>query len=121
VPRAAGPIWQNKPHLPELIQGKEDMRRDEAIRILYEQQKELVERYHIISLFLFGSVARDEARADSDVNILVKFARPTGLFQFVELKKRLEAMFGCKVDIGKRRSLRPQVKSRVLQEAIRVF
>jgi uncharacterized protein len=97
------------------------MRRDEAIRILHEQQKELVEKYHIISLFLFGSVARDEARPDSDINILVKFERPTGLFQFIDLKKRLEVLFGCKVDIGKPRSIRPQLKSRVLQEAIRVF
>ena len=97
------------------------MTRDEVVRILKEQQKELVERYHIVSLSLFGSVARDEARPDSDVDILVKFARPTGIFQFVDLKKRLEALFGCKVDIGKQQSLRPHVKARVLQEAIRVF
>jgi len=97
------------------------MKRDEVVRILREQQKELVERYHIAYLSLFGSVARDEARSDGGVGILVKFARPTGLFQFIDLKKRLEALLGCKVDIGKPHSLRPQVKARVLQEAIRVF
>ena len=97
------------------------MKRDEVIRILHAKQQELVERYHIIALFLFGSVARDEARADSDVNILIKFARPTGLFQFLDLKKQLEALLGCKVDMGKPHSIRPQFKSRVLQEAIRVF
>ncbi len=97
------------------------MKRDEVVRILHEQQKYLVERYHIASLSLFGSVARDEARPDSDVDILVKFAQPTGLFQFIDLKKRLETLLGCKVDIGKPRSLRPHVKARVLQEAIRVF
>jgi uncharacterized protein len=97
------------------------MKRDEVIRKLQQQQKELVDRYHIISLSLFGSVARDEARPDSDVNILVKFARPTGLFQFLDLKKRLEGLLGCKVDMGKPHSIRPQYKTRVLQEAIRVF
>jgi predicted nucleotidyltransferase len=97
------------------------MKRDEVVRILHEQQKELVERYHIASLSLFGSVARDEARVDSDIDIMVKFARPTGLFQFIDLKKRLEALFGCKVDIGKQRSLKPHLRARVLQEAIRVF
>ena len=97
------------------------MKRKEALRMLHERQKELVERYHIASLFLFGSVARDEARSGSDVNILVKFTRPTGLLQFLDLKKHLEALFGCKVDIGKPQSLRPQVKARVWKEAIRIF
>ena len=97
------------------------MKRKEAIRILHEQKKELMEKYHVISLSLFGSVARDEARPDSDVNLLVKFARPTGLSLFLDLKKRLETLFGCKVDMGKPHSLRPQVKDRVLREAIRVF
>ena len=97
------------------------MKRDEAIRILHDRKKELVEQYHVISLSLFGSVARDEARPDSDVNLLVKFAQPTRLFQFIDLKKRLEALLGCKVDMGKPHSLRPQVKDKVLREAIRVF
>lgn len=97
------------------------MKRDEVVRILREQQKELVERYHIAYLSLFGSVARNEARSDGGVGILVKFAQPTGMSLFIELKKRLEALLGCKVDIGKPHSLRPHVKTRILQEAIRVF
>ena len=97
------------------------MTRNEAIRILHEQKKELMEKYHVISLSLFGSVARDEARPDSEVKLLVKFARPTRLFQFLDMKKRLEALFGCKVDMGNPHSLRPQVKAQVLHEAIRVF
>ena len=97
------------------------MKRNEVLRILHEQQKELVDRYHIVYLSLFGSVVRDEARSDNKVGILVKFARPTDFLQFNDLKKRLEALLGCKVDIGKPRSLKPQVRARVLQEAIRVF
>ena len=97
------------------------MTRDEAIRILYTQKKELVEKYHVISLSLFGPVARNEARPGGDVKILVKFACPTGFTQFFNLKKHLETLFGCRVDMGKPQSLRPQVRARVLQEAIRVF
>ena len=97
------------------------MKREEAVRILRKQQKDLVERYHIAYLSLFGPVARDETRTDGGVGILVKFAQPTGLFQFVDLKRSLEALLGCKVDLGKPHSLKPQFKARILQEAVRVF
>jgi predicted nucleotidyltransferase len=97
------------------------MKRDEVVRLLHEQQKELVESYQIVSLFLFGSVARGEARPGGKVNILVKFARPTGLLQFLDLKKRLEALLGCRVALGKPGWLKPQVKTWVWREAIRVF
>jgi hypothetical protein len=96
------------------------MRRDEVLRILREQHKDLVENYHIASLFVFGSVARDEARTDSDVDMLVEFSQPTGLFQFIDLQQRLEAILGCKVDLGTPRSLKLRIKSNALQEAIRV-
>ncbi len=59
-------------------------------------------------------------RKNSDVDILVEFSRPVGLFQFIELQQRLEALLGSKVDLGTPRSLRPRIKERVLQEAIRV-
>ena len=97
------------------------MKRDEIVRILHEQQKELVERYHIVSLSIFGSVVRGKARPDGKVNILVKFARPTGLLQFIDLKKQLETLLGCKVALGKPGWLKPQLKAIVLQEAVRVF
>ena len=96
------------------------MKRDEVLRILHEQQKDLVEHYQLASLSVFGSVARDEAGPDSDVDILVEFAQPTGLFQFIALQQRLEALLGCKVDLGTLRSLKSGIKANVLQEAIRV-
>jgi predicted nucleotidyltransferase len=97
------------------------MKRDEVVYLLHEQQKELVERYQIVSLSLFGSAVREKARAGNKINILVKFARPTGFFQFLDLKKHLETLLGCKVDLGKPGWLKPHLKIRILQEAIRVF
>jgi predicted nucleotidyltransferase len=96
------------------------MKRNEALRILREQSKNLAERYNIASLSLFGSVARDEAAADSDVDFLVEFKHPVGLFEFIELQQRLEDILGCKVDLGTPRSLKPRLKEQVLREAIRV-
>lgn len=96
------------------------MERKQAIDLLRQKQTELSERYHVTSLTLFGSVARDEARLDSDVDILVEFSRPVGLFHFIELQQRLEEILGCKVDLGTPRSLKPYVADRVMHEAIRV-
>jgi|APIni6443716594_1056825.scaffolds.fasta_scaffold2050367_1 uncharacterized protein len=97
------------------------MKREEVVRLLHERQKELVERYHIVSLSIFGSVVRGGTRPGGKVTILVKLARPTGLLQFIDLKKQLETLLGCKVSLGKSGWLKPQLKAVVLQEAVRVF
>jgi predicted nucleotidyltransferase len=96
------------------------MKKSEVIRILKEQRKELEDHYKVVYLSLVGSVARDEASADSDVDLLVEFSEPVGLFQFIELQQRLEELLDCKVDLGTPRSLKPRIKDQVLQEAIRV-
>jgi predicted nucleotidyltransferase len=96
------------------------MKRDEVLSKLKEQRQELIVNYGVSSLFLFGSVARDDARDDSDVDLLVEFKKPIGLFEFIELQQRLETLLGCKVDLGTRRSLKLQFKDQVFQEAIRV-
>ena len=96
------------------------MKRKQAIQLLRQNRKELVEEHDVQSLFLFGSVARDEALPDSDIDILVEFSRPVGLFHFIALQQRLEDILGCKVDLGTPRSLKPYIKQEVLQEAVRV-
>jgi uncharacterized protein len=96
------------------------MKKSEVIQILKSHRKELEEHFNVSSLSLFGSVARDEASADSDVDLLVEFSKPVGLFQFIELQQRLEELLDCKVDLSTSRSLKPRIKEQVLQEAIRV-
>jgi uncharacterized protein len=104
-----------------MCQERKLMKREEVIRILRTQQKELVERYQIAYLSLFGAVARGEISTDNKISILVKFARPIRFLQFWDLKKHLETLLGCKVEIGKPQSLRPEFRTLVLQEAIRVI
>lgn len=96
------------------------MKRDDVVSKLLEHNQELSEHYGIESMFLFGSVARDEARADSDVDLLVEFKQPIGLFEFIELQQRLESILGCTVDLGTKRSLKSHFNNQVFQEAIRV-
>jgi predicted nucleotidyltransferase len=61
------------------------MRRDEILRFLNEHRAEL-ERFGVKSLAFFGSVARDEAQEDSDVDILVEFTAPPGFIRFMDLR-----------------------------------
>ena len=70
---------------------------------------------------LFGSVARDEAQAESDVDLLVEFGRPVGLFTFIRLKRYLEEIFDTSVDLGTPDSLKPYLQEPVTKEAIRAF
>jgi predicted nucleotidyltransferase len=96
------------------------MKRQEVLLKLQQQYQELALHYGVKALFLFGSVARDEARPESDVDLLVEFKQPIGLFQFIELQQQLETLLGCKVNLGTRRSLKPRLIDQVLREAIRV-
>ena len=67
---------------------------------------------------LFGSFARDEARDDSDVDVLVEFSRPIGLFEFVRLQRELSRRVGRNVDLVTAAALKPQLRDRILQEAV---
>ena len=80
-----------------------------------------IEQLGVVSLALFGSVARNEARPESDVDILVEVQRPMGAFRFVDLKQRLEEILQRRVDLVTARALKPRLRSRVLQEAVLAF
>lgn len=95
------------------------MKRDEALLIL-STNRERLQGFGVKRLDIFGSVARDEAGEDSDVDILVEFGRPVGLFEFVRLKGYLEELLGCEVDLGTLRSLKQGSRERVLDDAINV-
>jgi hypothetical protein len=72
------------------------------------------------SLFLFGSTARDEARPDSDIDLLVEFAGPATFDAFMDLKFYLEDLLGRRIDLVTSRSLKPRIRPSVEREAILV-
>jgi len=96
------------------------MRQQDALTILVTHQSTLKD-FGVKSLILFGSVARNEARPDSDVDLLVEFDRPVGLFTFVRLKRYLEEILETAVDLGTPDSLKPYLQEPVFREAIRAF
>lgn len=92
--------------------------RDQALNILRRALPDLRRRFPIRSLALFGSVARDEARSDSDLDVLVDFAEPVTLSSFLALENELGALTGRRVDLVSRRALKPHLGQRILGEAV---
>lgn len=60
---------------------------------------QLASHYHIKSLALFGSLARDEATEKSDVDVLVDFSQTPDLLTFIELEEKLKRALGKNVDL----------------------
>ncbi|MEM7063303.1 MAG: nucleotidyltransferase family protein [Cyanobacteria bacterium P01_B01_bin.77] len=96
------------------------MKKQQVLDLLQIHQ-ERIEEFAVKSLSLFGSVARDEATPDSDVDLLVEFQHPVGLFTLLSLKSFLEEILCCPVDLGTPNSLRPHLRDTVLGEAIRAI
>lgn len=67
---------------------------------------------------VFGSVARGESDAGSDVDFLVVLDQGRSLFDHAALVIELEELLGCKVDVVTERGLRPRMRDRVMQEAV---
>jgi len=91
--------------------------RDEILGILQRHAAE-IKGYGISRLAMFGSCARGEERPDSDVDILVEFNTPVSIFKFLDVKDYLETLIGRPVDLVMRGALKPQLRDRILTEAV---
>ena len=93
------------------------MNREDVLRTLAEHKEE-IRRLGVKSLAIFGSVSRGEATRESDVDVLVEFSVPVGLFRFIDVKEYLESILGRKVDLVTPNALRHQLRPRVMSQAI---
>ena len=94
-----------------------DMSKSEILALLRDYKNKTTEKYGILALGLFGSAARDEARENSDVDVVVKMNKPD-LFFMVHIKDDLENMLRTEVDvIHYGASMNPYLKNRIDQEA----
>ena len=71
-------------------------------------------------LALFGSAARDELRADSDIDVLVEFDGPATFDGYVGLKDYLENLFGAKVDLATEAMIKPRLRRYIEKDLLRV-
>jgi predicted nucleotidyltransferase len=67
---------------------------------------------------VFGSFVREEQRKGSDVDLLVEFEEPIGIFDFLDLEEYLSKLVGMKVDLVSKGALKPVVGERILKEVV---
>lgn len=102
------------------LQTEDVVRRDEVLSQLKESFPRLQVRHGVASLGLFGSVARDEAGPESDVDLLVSFTGEPTFAAYMGLKEDLELLLGCRVDLVTPAGLKPRIRDRVLSELLHV-
>ena len=78
-----------------------------------ERLVEFCRNHGIRRAALFGSLARGEGRADSDIDLLVTFAKPKSLLTVVRLERELAAELGRRVDLLTEESISPFIRSRI--------
>ena len=99
------------------------MRLRSDIDVSAEELAALCRRFAVARLDVFGSSARGDFRADSDVDLLVEFLPGTrvGLLHLSGLQLELEALIGRTVDPVPRGGLKAAIRDEVLREARAVF
>ncbi len=96
------------------------MRRSEVMAKL-GSHRELIQRaFSVKILALFGSVARDEAGEESDVDLLVEFNQPATFDQYMDLKFYLEDLLEKKVDLVTKKAIKPKMRLAIEKESLHV-
>ena len=79
---------------------------------------EVLHRWGVTNVRIFGSVARGEARPDSDIDILVTASPGTGLFDLADLRFELEELLGAPVHLSTDGGMTDEEREAVLAESI---
>lgn len=94
--------------------------KSKIISALKEINTVLLEKYGVTRIGIFGSVARDDASEQSDVDIVYEMSRPN-LFTVVHLKKELENVLNCPIDLVRyRERMNPLLKKRIEKDCVYV-
>lgn len=91
---------------------------DELLKVKRQEILRLAAKHGADHIRVFGSVARGEARPDSDIDLLVDLAPGRSLMDHAALILDLQRLLGCRVDVVTERGLRERVRQKVLAEAI---
>lgn len=96
------------------------MNRSYALELLSQCKPELAMRYGVIDIALFGSTARNTARENSDLDVLVTFDGPATSARYFGVQFYLEDIFGCPVDLVTDKALRSELRPFIEKEAVHV-
>lgn len=84
--------------------------------------KEIIERNKGIAVKVFGSIVRNEAKEDSDIDFLVEFKRDASLFDLIEIKLELEELLDNRVDVVSENGLKDnEVGNNIRKSAVSIW
>jgi len=95
-----------------------DINTDKIKHILSENKEQLRYKYKVKQIGIFGSFVRNEQKKGSDLDILVEFEEPIGLFKFMDLEDHLKNLLGIKIDLVSKKALKPYIGKHILREVI---
>jgi hypothetical protein len=96
------------------------MNRKQVIALTQAHRNNL-EALGVKTLELFGSVARDKAGPESDIDFLVEFTIEPTLFDLFRVQHYLEDLLGSEIDLGTRAALKAHLREPVIKDACRIF
>ena len=94
------------------------MTKDDVIDVLQKAKDEARERYRAEIMGFFGSYARGEEHADSDLDVLVEFREGATLLHLTGLGNFLEERLNCPVDIVSQRALRKEIAPHIYEDLV---
>ena len=83
--------------------------------------RKILNKYRIVSADVFGSYARGDTRADSDLDLLVTYAPKTTLFEVIDLQDELEAATGKKVDLVSAKYIKPRLAANIEADLVKIL
>ena len=89
---------------------------DEIKLILENHKDEIIKKFKVKEIGVFGPFVKNLQNKGSDLDILVDYSEPVSFFQFLELEEYLENLFHLKVDLVSKKALKPKIGEQILQE-----
>jgi predicted nucleotidyltransferase len=100
--------------------GKFAMNKQAILARLADNLGEMQQRFSVRAISIFGSVARDDATDNSDVDLLVAFDKKANFDVFMDLRFYLEELLGTGVDLVTDKAIRPEIRQTIEEEIIHV-
>ncbi|MCK9423537.1 MAG: nucleotidyltransferase domain-containing protein [Bacteroidales bacterium] len=93
--------------------------KEHITNILKANKLDLLARYHLKSIGIFGSFTREDFKDDSDIDILIDYEQPIGI-EFIDLAEELEKILNLKVDLVSKNGVKPKYLEEIQKDLVYV-
>jgi hypothetical protein len=88
---------------------------------IYNKIVEFLKARGATKVAVFGSYVRNEETPESDIDVMIDFKRPIGLFEFVKIERELEELIGVKIDLVMDGGISPLVEKYVMKDLMVLY